>query len=245
MSLQLSNRPNNLLAKLRLPEFELLRPHLYDVDLPSDKIIYRQGDDVQMVYFPCGPTLISFLIETDNGSAVETMMVGREGAVGGIVSQGRLPAYSQIMVQYGGGFLCISSKILNELKSQSPAIHNLFARYADCVMAQIFQSAACNASHTIEQRAAKWIITAQERVGTDVIVLTHERLGAMLGVGRSYISRIIKKFKADGVLKGGRGRLTIVNQRKLAAKSCRCNECVRDHFETVLAGVYPDPHHQT
>lgn len=240
MLLKLSNSPNNLLAKLRPPEFELIKPHLYEIDLPDQKIIYRQGDDVETVYFPCGSTLISFVIETESGGAVETMMVGREGAVGGIVSQGRLPAYSQIMVQYGGRFICMPTKILSDLKHHSPTINHLFARYADCVMAQIFQSAACNATHTIEQRAAKWILAAQERVDTNEIVLTHERLAAMLGVGRSYISRIIQNFKSDGILAAARGRLTIVNQRKLSNKSCSCNDCVRDHFETVLAGVYPD-----
>ncbi len=240
MSLQISNKPNNLLEKLRLPEFELIKPHLYEIDLPSEKVIYRQGDDVETVYFPCGSTLVSFVVETENGNAVETMMVGREGAVGGIVSQGRLPAYSQIMVQYGGSFLCMPTKILNDLKKLSPEINSLFARYADCVMAQIFQSAACNASHTVEERAAKWILAAQERVGTNVIVLTHERLGAMLGVGRSYISRIIQQLKSDGILEGGRGRLTIINQSKLIKTSCDCNDSVRDHFQIVLAGVYPN-----
>ena len=101
-------------------------------------------------------------------------------------------------------------------------------------------STACNASHTIEQRAAKWILAAQDRVGTNVIVLTHERLAAMLGVGRSCISRIIKQFKSDGVLAGVRGKLIIVDQPKLSKKSCRCNDYVRDHFKIVLSGVYPD-----
>jgi CRP-like cAMP-binding protein len=245
MSLQISNKPNNLLSKLRSPEFELIKSHLYEIHLPSEKVIYRQGDDVETVYFPCGSTLVSFVVETENGNAVETMMVGREGAVGGIVSQGRLPAYSQIMVQYGGSFLCMPTKILNDIKKLSPEINSLFARYADCVMAQIFQSAACNASHTVEERAAKWILAAQERVGTNVIVLTHERLGAMLGVGRSYISRVIQQLKSDGILEGARGRLTIINQSKLLKTSCDCNDCVRDHFQIVLAGVYPNSATQT
>jgi CRP-like cAMP-binding protein len=168
------------------------------------------------------------------------MMVGREGAVGGIVSQGRLPSYSRIMVQYGGRFICMPNKILSDLKLRSPSINSLFARYADCVMAQVFQSTACNASHTIKQRAAKWILAAQDRTGTDVIVLTHERLAAMLGVGGSYIRRIIQQFKSEGVLAGVRGKLTIIDQSKLSKKSCNCNNYVRDHFEVVLSGVYPD-----
>src|SRR4030088_1410704 len=74
-------------------------------------------------------------------------------------------------------------------------------RYADCMLAQIFQSTACNAIHSIEQRTAKWIIAAMERTeGEDVVPLTHEQLATMLGVNRSYASRVIQTFKAEGVL---------------------------------------------
>jgi transposase len=62
----------------------------------------------------------------------------------------------------------------------------------------------------------------------------------MLGVGRSYVSRVIQKYKAEGVLETGRGSLRVVNGRKLKACSCRCNDSVKMHFDVVLCGVYPD-----
>jgi Crp-like helix-turn-helix domain len=235
-----SQTNNNLLNHLQPKDFEIIAPHLKQVHSKPNEILYEQGQNVGTVYFPCGPTLVSFLISTEDGGAVETMLVGREGAVGGIVSQGKLPAYSRIMVQFGGEFLTLPITVLEDAKSASRSLDNLFARYADCTMAQIFQSTACNAAHTIEQRTAKWVLAAVDRTGENEVPLTQERLSGMLGVGRSYISRVIGKFKQESILSVKRGHLVILDDQKLAQKSCGCNDAVRAHFNTVLSGVYPD-----
>ncbi len=231
---------NNLLNHLQQKDFALIFPHLKQITAEPNEVLYNQGQNVGTVYFPCGPTLVSFLISTEDGGAVETMLVGREGAVGGIVSQGKLPAYSRIMVQFGGDFLTLPIKVLDEAKSASRSLDNLFARYADCTMAQIFQSTACNAAHGIEQRTAKWILAAVDRTGDHEVPLTQERLAGMLGVGRSYISRVIGRFKQEKILSVKRGNMFILDGKKLAQKSCGCNDAVRAHFDMVLAGVYPD-----
>ena len=231
---------NNLLNHLRRSDFELVAPHLKVFAAPSNHVLYNQGQNVSTVYFPCGATLVSFIISSEDGGAVETMIIGREGAVGGIVSQGNLPAYSRIMVQFGGEFLTLPITLVDELKLKSRSFDNLFARYADCVMAQIFQSTACNAAHSIEQRTAKWIIAAIERTNDDKVPLTQDRLAAMLGVGRSYISRVLGGLKQDGILAAKRGYLLVERRDKLEKRSCRCNDAIKAHFDQVLKGVYPD-----
>lgn len=231
---------NNLLNHLQQKDFDIIAPYLKPMQSKANEILYDHGQNVGTVYFPCGPTLVSFLISTEDGGVVETMLVGREGAVGGIVSQGKLPAYSRIMVQFGGEFLTLPITVLDEAKAASRSLGNLFARYADCTMAQIFQSTACNAAHTIEQRTAKWILAAVDRTGEKQVPLTQERLSGMLGVGRSYISRVIGKFKQEKILSVKRGHLVILDPQKLAQKSCGCNDAVKAHFDMVLSGVYPD-----
>lgn len=230
---------NNLLSFLRPSELELLRPHLKAVHTESNTILYDPGQSVQTVYFPCYRTLVSFLVSTDDGNAVESLLVGREGAVGGIVSQGSLPAFSKIAIQSGGDLLSVPVSVLDECKERSRAIENLFARYADCLMAQLFQSAACNAAHSIEQRTAKWIGAAIERSGSREVPLTQERLAGMLGVGRSYISRVIGTFKEDGTLAVRRGHLVVRDEVRLRSRACGCHEIVKNHFDVVLRGVYP------
>ena len=112
-------KSNNLLSRLQPGDVRLVVPHLRTFRTGANSILFDHGQDVQTVYFPCGNTFISFVITMEDGTTVETMIVGREGAVGGIVSQGRLPAYSKTMVQFGGGFVTLPVAILDNAKQQS------------------------------------------------------------------------------------------------------------------------------
>jgi CRP-like cAMP-binding protein len=230
---------NNLLRALRPADVALLEPLLELWSGERGAVIYEPGDAVRMVYFPCGSSMISYLVVLQNGMGVETALVGREGAVGGIVSRGRLPAFARAEVQFPGLFLRMQVADLELAKQRSPMLGNLFARYADCVMAQVFQSVACNAAHSIEQRTAKWLLAAVERTGGPEIPLTQDQLAAMLAVGRSYISRVLRAFKEREVLHIRRGALLITDVDQLRAIACECNDAVRGHFEDVLSGVYP------
>ena len=231
---------NNLLRRLSASDFALIAPDLAHEEAAAGNLLYNPGDDVEIVHFPCGPSLASYLVPNEDGRDVETILVGREGAVGGIVSEGYLPAYTRITVKFGGPFVRLHIRKLDAAKIKSATLRNVFARYADCLLAQIFQSTACNAIHSIEQRTAKWIISAMERTdGEEVVPLTHEQLATLLGVGRSYTSRVMQTFKAEGVLETRRGSILVRNREALRIRACLCNESVKNHFEEVLRGVYP------
>ncbi len=231
---------NNLLRVLRGPDYALIAPHLFAAEHSVNDVLYNPGDDVDVVHFPCGPAMVSFLISGEDGRDVETVLIGREGAVGGIVSHGRLPAYSRIVIKFGGQFACIAVADLEGAKAKSPALRNYFARYADCLLAQIFQATACNAIHSIEQRAAKWMLAAIERTGDSVVPFTHEELAAMLGAGRSHTTRVLKEFRSRGLIETRRGSVLLRDHAALKTVACGCNELVKSHFEEVLAGVYPN-----
>lgn len=239
MDVQTVQEDSDLLRALRPGDRALLDPHLVDVKLPAGEVIYRPGDPVEFCYLPRGASVCSYFIELDSGIEVETILVGREGALGGVVSMGHLPAYARSGVLHAGRFWRIPTRQLEDLKDRSPAIANLFARYADCVMAQVFQSIACNAVHTIEQRAARWLGAAVDRIGRDDVTMTQEQLASMMGIGRSYASRVLQRFKRDGLLRTRRGGITILDRKGLSDRACSCNAQVRNHFDRVLAGVYP------
>jgi len=231
---------NNLLRRLSEGDYALLAPHLTHESAKPNDLLYNPGDDVHIVHFPCGPSLVTYLVPIEDGRDVETILVGREGAVGGIVSEGYLPAYTRIVVKFAGPFVRLHVSKLDLAKSYSRTLRNVFARYADCMLSQIFQATACNAIHSIEQRTAKWILAAMERTDDpEAVPLTHEQLATLLGVGRSYASRVIQTFKAEGVLETRRGWIVVRNREALKMRSCLCNESVKAHFEEVLRGVYP------
>jgi CRP-like cAMP-binding protein len=235
-----TGRPrNNLLCALRADDYQLIQSRLEHWSGQAGELLYDPGDNVETIYFPCGSAVASFLITSEDGRDVETVLIGREGAVGGIVSHGHLPAFTRIRLQVGGTFMKLGVADLEAAKRRSLTLRNFFARYADCLLAQVFQSTACNAIHTIEQRAAKWIIATMERTGEPSVLLTQEQLAVMLGVGRSYASRVMQVFRSESILETRRGAIAVRDAAALQRRACRCNDAVKGHFEAVLAGVYP------
>ena len=130
---------NNLLRRLSAGDFALIAPHLAHEEAGANELLYNPGDSVEIVHFPCGPSLATYLVCNEDGRDVEAILVGREGAVGGIVSEGYLPAYTRIMVKFGGPFVRLHVGKLDAAKIRSATLRNVFARYADCMLAQIFQ----------------------------------------------------------------------------------------------------------
>lgn len=231
---------NRLIGALRPEDRARVTPRLITCACERGDILHRAGDVVRYAWFPCGPSLATFVVSLEPGSVIETAMIGREGAIGGIVSRGHLPAYADVQVLHGGPFLRIEATALEEVKAGSPAVANLFARYADCLLAQMLQSVACNAGHTITQRTAKWLLAAIDRTGDHVVPLRQDQLADMLGVGRSFVNRVLGGLRDEGVLTTRRGALTINDMDALKALACSCNDRLREHFDTVLAGVYPE-----
>ena len=110
---------NNLLRALRPEDFALLQPLLEPRRAERGTVLHQAGDLVEFAYFPLGGALASYVVVLSSGASVETALIGREGAIGGIVSQGHLPAYSTAAVVIGGDFLRIELAALEEAKSRS------------------------------------------------------------------------------------------------------------------------------
>ncbi len=113
--------------------------------MPRGATIFEAGAPVTHITFPCDHSVATLLVTTSDGRTAETATVGHEGAVGGIVSQGYVPASTHAVVQIPGPMLRMEAATLQEVKRQSPAVRDLFARYSDCFLAQVLQSSACNA----------------------------------------------------------------------------------------------------
>lgn len=233
------NEGSNLLDTLSADDRKVIDAYLTECAFPAGTIFMEPGSVVEYCYFPQGSAIGSFFVSLENSQVVETTLIGREGAIGGVVSHGNNPAFARAIVMNEGRFFRIKVDDLDRAKRQSPAIADLLARYADCLMAQVFQSIGCNATHSIEQRAAKWLGAALERTGQNDITMTQEQLASMMGIGRSYASRVVQRFKRDGLVRTRRGGILVLDSDGLDARACDCHRKVRRHFDTVLAGVYP------
>lgn len=230
---------NGLLATLNETDRRRLAPHIMVFDLDAHDTLQDAGDEVLHTWFPCGSAMASFCIAVDDTAAVEVALVGSEGAIGGIVSNGNVPAFATAQVRFSGRFLRIKTSALEHAKLDSISLRHWFSRYSDCLLAQVFQTAACNATHTIMQRAAKWLLAAASRTQRSEIELTHEQLAEMLGVGRTFVTRVVSRLREEGLIANRRGMFIIKDEIALRDRSCSCTTSIENHFDAVLHGIYP------
>jgi DNA-binding MarR family transcriptional regulator len=160
-------------------------------------------------------------------------MIGLRGAVGGIISCGQAPAFARAKVLVGGPAFKVSMEVLEDAKRRSPFIANLFCRFSDYLLSQVMQSVACNAFHPIEQRAARWLLHAQDRTG-DRIELTQQALADLLGVQRTTVNAVVQSLEQDGVISTGRGVIRVTDRAGLMRRSCECYERLERHFAAVI-----------
>ncbi|MFZ3005084.1 MAG: Crp/Fnr family transcriptional regulator [Phenylobacterium sp.] len=228
---------NRLLGALGARDFAVLEPHLERVALPRGKVLFEPGDDVHTTYFPCQRTMVSLLIVTRDGREVEAATIGREGAVGGIVSEGHKPAFGRAVAQVPGSAFAIATSHLEAAKLGSSRFGDLFSRYADALLAQMMQGVACNALHSVEERCARWLLATHDRAGDHIIQLTQESLAEMLGVQRTTVSAVTSNLASRGLIKTLRGRVEILDRKGLERVACECYDAVEDHFARVLPEV--------
>lgn len=224
---------NRLLSTFSREARALVEPFGEMVELEPGEIVLLRGQDVRSTIFPVGTTMISLTVELDGGRTAEVASIGREGAVGGIVSCGHAPAYSRAEVLVPGPAFKVPMDALEDAKSRSRFVANLFCRFSDFLLAQVMQSAACNAYHSIPQRAARWLLHAQDRAGNR-IELTQEAFAGLLGVQRTTVNAVVRELASEGLITTGRGNLSVTDRSGLRKRSCECYQRLQDHFDSVI-----------
>jgi CRP-like cAMP-binding protein len=226
---------NRLLSTLSGEARALIEPFGEMVELGTGQIVLRCGEQVHSSLFPVGSTMISMSVELSGGRSTEVASVGREGAVGGIVSCGHAPAFARAQVLVPGEAYRVPMNALEEAKGRSPFIGNLFCRFSDYLLSQVMQSAACNAFHSIPERAARWLLHAQDRAG-DRIELTQEAFAGLLGVQRTTVNAVVRELQDEGLIETGRGNIRIVDRVGLKRRACECHDRLQNHFNAVIGG---------
>lgn len=232
---------NHLLSTLSPSDRALIEPFGTMIQLDAGDTVLNRGEQAQASLFPIGPTLISMALDLPGGRSVEVLLIGRRGAVGGIVSCGQAPAFTRAVALVGGPAYRVHMRALEDAKHRSPHIANLFCRFSDYLLSQVMQSVACNAFHSIEQRTARWLLHAQDRTG-DRIELTQQALAGLLGVQRTTVNSAIQSLESDGMIATGRGVIRIIDRVALMRRACECYQRLEGHFGAVIgaSGRGPD-----
>jgi CRP-like cAMP-binding protein len=227
-----SGRRNRLLAALPPADLALLTPHLKDVTLEQGAVLQEQGERIDQVYFP-HEGMISLLAVMQQGEAIETATMGREGAVGSLAGLGPRRSHTRAVVQVAGTASRIAAGRFCKATEESQAIRDSIVRYGEMLLIQVQQTAACNALHDVEERLSRWLLQARDRVDGNTIRLTHEFLSQMLGVRRPTVTVVARMLQDAGLIRYHRGNIEIVDRPGLEARACECYAVIRQQIDKI------------
>lgn len=224
-----------------LPARELaeLDRHLTTIDLPAGKVLAHPGEDIRRVYFPHSG-IISFMVELAGGELVQTSMVGCDGLVGAPQAIDDKLSINKIIVQLPGTASVVDRDAMREAIQAGSILGKLCAAHEQFFVADVQQTAACNALHPVEARMCRWMLRMNDLVGPDM-PLTQEYLAAMIGVQRSSVSTAAGRLQADGLITYNRGHVHIENVGRLNQLSCECHEAVEENYARLFGKHRPRP----
>jgi len=224
---------NRILAALPPEEFRRLAPHLTDAALTFKQSLSKPDRPILRVCFP-DSGVCSVMSVMRNGTAAEVGTVGNEGVTGIALFFGDASEPSESMVQVPGVGRLLPADIFKQELARHEALHRLVACYAHALIVQVMQSAACNALHSVEQRACKWMLMTHDRVFTNEFTLTHEFLGLMLGVARPSVTAVARQLQRAGLIAYRHGHVTVRDRPGLEAGACECYGIVSSYFNEFL-----------
>ena len=211
-----------------------LKTRLRPVDLPRGLVLYEPGGPIADVYLPAG-AVVSLVAVGAGDEAVEAGLVGAEGVVGLPVLLGATSAPHRAVCQLpGAAWRLPAADFAAEADRHGPTRARL-RRYAQALLVMTAQGALCNARHQVVQRAARWLLLAADRAGTNDLLLTHEFLGQMLAVRRASVTDSLAPLQAEGLLRQDRGRVVLRDRPGLEATACSCYAIIRGEYDALAA----------
>lgn len=225
---------NKILDALSRSEYESLSPHLEPVTLWAGEVLCHPEQRITHVYFPNRGT-VSLVSTFEDGGSVEVGMVGNEGMFGVCVFLGSISTPLEAVVQMAGDGFRMRADVLKKEFKRGGQLQDMLLRYTQAFITQIAQGAACNRTHPVEGRLAKWLLMCQERSHSKDLELTHEFISQMLGVRRAGVTEAAGTLQDAGVISYKRGHITILDHEGLEAKSCECYPLVKQEFTRLVS----------
>ena len=230
----MAKSPNRLLASLPSDVYSALTPHLKIVELKFGDVVAEAGSAIRQVYFPYAG-VISLVVELDVGTMIETAMVGRDGVLNAAPALDGKVSLNRGIVQMAGSAGTIEVNRLRRLANEFEPFRALLIRHEQVLFAQSQQSAACNASHSVEARMCRWLLHMRDLAASDDLMLTQEFLAQMLSVRRPSVSIVASPLQKAGLIKYSRGNIKVLDVKGLQKRACECYGTVKGHYQRLLS----------
>src|SRR5471032_2343692 len=226
-------RGNRLLGAMEASGLARIAPHLEPVVLKLGDVVCEAGGVLKHAYFPQGAVL-SLLTVLENGSAIETANIGREGAFGLFAAMYSRASFNRCLVQLEGSMARCPIELLQAEFKTREHVRNLFVSYSETLLSQVQQTVACNAMHTTEERMCRWLLMMHDRAEGELLTYTHEFLAHILGANRKSVTLAAQSMQNAGLISYLRGTIQVLNRPGLEQASCECYATVRERFDAFL-----------
>lgn len=157
-----------------------------------------------------------------------------EGMVGLPIILSDRVAPTSVYIQVPGEGLRLPAKSFRAALERSYTMRKVMAHYVHAFFNQVAQSAACNHSHSLDQRCCRWLLMTHDRVQSSQFLLTHEFLAMMLGVRRTSVTLAANKLKGLKYINYSHGHVTILNRKGLEKCACECYAVSKREFDRLL-----------
>lgn len=233
------DRPHNRLL-LALPSRDLKRlmPQLEHFPYQREQVLMDADSALDHIYFP-DSGVVSVLAVYADGSVIEMATIGREGCTGVQAIFGAKSSAARFLVQIPGSATRMSRVEFTRAARSMPSLRNLTYAYVQAFLEQVLVSAACNGTHGVKERLARWLLMMRDRSDDDVLEITQNLLAEMLGVERPTITNAARELELAGLIERGRRQVTILDRQGLIEASCECYQLVRARTAQHLPKSYP------
>lgn len=231
---RLTPRSNTLLADMTSARRSALLKLLTPTALTFGDVLYEAQATIRYIYFPVD-CLVSLLAPQTDHRPLEVAVVGSEGLVGVPLALGMRTSLVQAVVQASGSALRMTAQAFTDELPRQASLRMDINRYIHSLIAQLTQTAACNAFHSVEARCARWLLMARDRMQADEIELTQESLAQILGVRRVGVTVAAGNLQRRGIIAYSRGRIAILDRRRLADAACECYGVISKVYENDRA----------
>ena len=170
----------------------------------------------------------------ENGSAIETANIGREGAFGLFAAMYSRVSFNRCLVQLEGSIIRCPIEVLQSEFKRSEHVRDLFVSYSETLLSQVQQTVACNAMHTTEERICRWLLMMHDRAEGEALPYTHEFLSHMLGANRKSVTLAAQSLQTAGLISYYRGTIKVIDRPGLEKASCECYAIVKERFDAFL-----------
>src|SRR6202166_1689040 len=227
-------RSNQLLGALEADSRKRLNSHLEAVEFKLGEMVSDAGGLLKHAYFPQG-SVLSLLTVLENGAAIETANIGREGSFGLFAAMYSRTSFNRCIVQLEGHTVRCPIQLLQYEFKNSEHVRDLFVSYSETLLSQIQQTVACNALHTTEERMCRWLLMMHDRAEGESLPYTHEFLSQMLGANRKSVTLAAQALQMAGLISYRRGTIQIVDRAGLEKATCECYAIVKERFDAFLS----------